>query len=147
MGAQPDWLIVERPTLDHPFGLHLWPIFAAAFKQVKGYAPEQFDFVPGVTPMSTMQETAITLLSYYLIIFGGRELMKDREPFKLNGLFKIHNFYLTVISGVLLALFLEQLIPTVVRGGVFHAICSYEGGWTDKLVVLYYVRLHPVSKT
>ena len=140
MGVQPDWLVYGPPTLDHPFGLQLWPIFAAAFKQFKGYAPEKFDFTPGVTPMATMTETAATLISYYIIIFAGREIMKDREPLKLNGLFKIHNFYLTVISGVLLALFLEQLIPTLVRGGVFNAICSYEGGWTDKLVVLYYVR-------
>jgi len=79
------------------------------------------------------------LISYYIIIFGGREVMRKREPLKLNGLFKIHNFYLTVISGVLLALFLEQLIPTIARGGIFHAICAYEGGWTDKLVVLYYL--------
>lgn len=104
-----------------------------------GYKPEQFRFVPGITPMSTMSETAIGLISYYLIIFGGRELMKDREPMKLNGLFKIHNFYLTVISGVLLALFMEQLIPTVVRNGIFYGICNYDGGWTPPLVTLYYV--------
>ena len=138
MGASPDWLQYGAPTLDRPFGLHLWPIFEAAFKQVKGYAPQQFEFTPGVTPMATMAETAITLCSYYMIIFGGREIMKDREALKLNGLFKVHNFYLTVISGVLLLLFLEQLIPTIVRMGVFSSICSYEGGWTDQLVILYY---------
>ena len=46
---------------------------------------------------------------------------------------------LTVISGTLLALFAEQLIPTLVRHGVFYGICSHKGGWTDELVVLYYV--------
>jgi fatty acid elongase 3 len=141
MVAQPDWLIYGAPTLDRPFGVALWPIFTAAFEPIMGYKPEQFRFVPGVTPMSTMSETAIGLISYYLIIFGGRELMKDREPMKLNGLFKIHNFYLTVISGVLLALFMEQLIPTVVRNGVFYGICNYDGGWTHHLVILYYVCL------
>ena len=65
--------------------------------------------------------------------------MRDRPPMKLNGLFKIHNFYLTAISGVLLVLFLEQLIPTLARHGVFFAICKHKGGWTDKLVILYYV--------
>ncbi|CRK01531.1 hypothetical protein BN1723_008773 [Verticillium longisporum] len=35
--------------------------------------------------------------------------------------------------------FVEQLLPTVVRGGVFHAICDKEGGWTQPLVVLYYL--------
>lgn len=65
--------------------------------------------------------------------------MRDRQAIKLNWLFKVHNLYLTLISGVLLVLFLEQLIPTVVRHGVFYAICSQRGGWTDKLVMLYYV--------
>lgn len=139
MVAQPGWLVYGAPTLDRPFGVALWPIFTEAFHKVMGYKPEQFRFVPGITPMSTMAETAIGLISYYLIIFGGRELMRDRQPMKLNGLFKIHNFYLTVISGVLLGLFLEQLIPTVVRRGVFFGICNYDGGWTDHLVILYYV--------
>jgi fatty acid elongase 3 len=122
-----------------PFGVALWPIFSKAFEAVKGYPAEDFRFVDGTTPMSTLSETAIGLISYYLIIFGGREVMKDRQPMQLNGLFKIHNFYLTAISGILLVLFLEQLIPTVVRHGVFYGICSYGGGWTDQLVVLYYV--------
>lgn len=143
MGAQPDWLVYGAPTLDRPFGLALWPIFSAAWKSLKGYAPEDFRFESGSTPMASLPETAITLISYYLIIFGGRELMKDRAPLQLNGLFKIHNFYLTAISGILLVLFLEQLIPTITRHGVFFAICEYEGGWTDPLVALYYVR--PVS--
>lgn len=138
--AQPDWLVYGSPTLDRPFGVALWPIFSKVFASITGQSAEEFRFVPGTTPMSTVQETAVSLVAYYLIVFGGRELMKEREPFKLNGLFKIHNFYLTVISGGLLALFLEQLIPTVTRHGVFFAICHHDGGWTKPLVVLYYVR-------
>jgi len=138
--AQASWLQVGMPTLDRPFGLALWPIFAKAFETLRGYAPESFNFIPGKTPMASMTETAGTLLAYYIIIFGGRELMKERQPVRLNGLFKIHNFYLTLISGVLLLLYLEQLIPTLVRNGTFYAICDYNGGWTPPLVVLYYVR-------
>lgn len=138
--AQTSWLQYGVPTLDRPFGLALWPIFEKAFGTVMGYKPQDFRFVPGKTPMSTLTETVVMLLSYYLIIFGGRELMRERAPMKLNGLFKIHNFYLTAISGILLALFAEQLIPTLVRHGVFYGICSHKGGWTDKLVILYYVR-------
>ena len=141
MVASSDWLVYGPPTIDRPFGVALWPIFSAAFKTVKGYGPEEFDFVPGSTPLASFNATAVTLISYYLVIFGGRELMKNREPFHLNGLFKIHNFYLTVISAVLLALFVEQLLPTVVRHGIFFAICDTDGGWTQPLMVLYYVRL------
>ena len=134
------WIKVGVPTLDHPFGLQLWPIFEKAFTAVKGYKPQDFRFVQGETPMSTHYTVGVALITYYLIIFGGREVMRGRQPLQLNGPFKIHNFYLTAISGILLALYLEQLIPTVVRGGIFHAICDASGGWTDKLVILYYVR-------
>ena len=139
--SSPSWLEVGAPSLDRPFGIHLWPIFSAAFEKIAGYKPEAFRFTPGQTPMATATETASALILYYIIILGGREVMRERQPLKLNGLFKIHNFYLTVISGALLALFLEQLIPTLARRGVFFAICDFDGGWTPQLVVLYYVSL------
>lgn len=136
-----DWLEIGAPTLDRPFGLALWPIFEKAYTAINGYKPQDFEFVQGKTAFSTFGATAGTLLLYYTIVLGGRELMRSRPAFELNGLFKIHNFYLTAISGVLLLLFVEQLIPELVRNGVFHAICAHAGGWTDKLVVLYYVSL------
>jgi hypothetical protein len=40
----------------------------------------------------------------------------------------------------LLALFVEQLVPTVYNHGIFYAICDVKGGWTPPLVILYYVR-------
>jgi len=137
--ATPDWIQYGVPTLDRPFGLALWPIFSKAWSSLLGYEPENFRFTAGETPMATITETTVALLTYYILIFGGREIMRDREPFKLSLFFKIHNFYLTAISGTLLVLFLEQLIPTLVRHGVFHTICQYEGGWTPQLVVLYYL--------
>jgi len=127
------------PSLDRPFGAHLWPIFERAFSTIKGYPPQDFRFQAGETPLSTLRATATMLVTYYVAVLGGRELMRSRPPFKLNGLFMIHNLYLTIISGSLLALFIEQLAPTVWRRGVFFAICDHQGGWTDELVILYYV--------
>jgi len=127
------------PTLDRPFGVALWPLFERVFTPLVGFKPQDFEFTPGVTPMSTFKVTAISLITYYIVVFGGREIMRGLSAKKLNGLFMIHNFYLTAISGILLALFLEQLIPTLVRHGVFYTICSYDGGWTNKLVILYYL--------
>ncbi|KAI1843116.1 hypothetical protein JX265_009855 [Neoarthrinium moseri] len=127
------------PTIDRPFGIHLWPIFNKAFEYVAGYPADDFKFVAGETPMSTLKETSIFVVIYYIVIFGGRELMRNREPFKLKSLFLIHNFYLTAISASLLALFIEQLLPTIVRKGLFFAICDHDGGWTQPLVVLYYL--------
>ncbi|MCJ1258658.1 hypothetical protein MMC24_006491 [Lignoscripta atroalba] len=127
------------PTLDRPFGVEIWPIFDKLFSFVRGYSPQDFKFVPGETPMSTLKATSIMLLTYYVTVLGGRELMKNRPPFKLNALFMIHNLYLTIISGGLLSLFIEQLLPTVWRHGIFFAICNHKGGWTPPLVTLYYL--------
>ncbi|KAK3377753.1 putative elongation of fatty acids protein [Podospora didyma] len=130
---------IPVPTVDRPFGVHLWPIFNKAFELIVGYPADDFKFQPGATPMSTIKHTGIFIAVYYAIIFGGRELMRNREPFKLQTLFLIHNFYLTAISAILLALFVEELFPTVVRKGIFYAICERDGGWTQPLVVLYYL--------
>lgn len=130
---------VPRPTLIRPFAIELWPLFDQAFTRVMGYSTNKFVFVPGETPISTLAATSTILISYYVTVFAGREFMKNREPFKLNGLFMAHNLILTLISGTLLALFIEQLLPTVWNYGTFYAICSHGGGWTPPLVLLYYV--------
>ncbi|KAK4062699.1 uncharacterized protein Triagg1_9817 [Trichoderma aggressivum f. europaeum] len=127
------------PSVERPFGIHLWPLFSKAFEYVAGYPAEEFDFVVGKTPMSTLRDTSIFVAIYYLIIFGGRELMRAREPFKLKTFFLIHNFVLTAVSAILLALFIEQLLPTIVRRGTLFAVCDADGGWTQPLVVLYYM--------
>jgi hypothetical protein len=127
------------PTLERPFGVELWPYFDKVFTAVKGFHPQDFKFEPRVTPLSTMKESAALIITYYIVIFGGRELMRNRPPFKLNFLFMVHNFYLTAISAILLGLFAEQLVSTVYNKGIFFAICDADGGWTNHLVILYYV--------
>ncbi len=115
-----------------------WRVFDRVWRSAMGYAADKLDISPGVTPMLTLKETTAVLIAYYTIILGGRELMRTRPAFKLNDLFLIHNFYLTAISGGLLVLFLEQLVPTIWKNGVFFTICG-DGGWTGPLVTLYYV--------
>ncbi|PGH35692.1 fatty acid elongase 2 [[Emmonsia] crescens] len=130
---------ISIPSLDRPFGVELWPLFSKAYTAVARFSPQDFTFTQGQTPMSTLNETLFSLASYYIIVFGGREIMRNRPALKLNGIFLIHNLYLTLISGTLLALFIEQLLPTLWRNGIFFAICDVKGGWTDPLVVLYYL--------
>lgn len=131
---------VPFPSIDRPFGIHLWPIFDKAWTAVVGYPVGDFRFVPFETPMSTLKSTSTFIVIYYAVIFGGRELMRSREPFQLKALFLAHNFMLTAVSGTLLALFIEQLVPTLAKHGLYYAICDTNGGWTQPLVVLYYVR-------
>lgn len=130
---------IPLPSIDRPFGVQLWPIFDKAFEKVAGYPASQFQFVAGVTPLSTFRETATFLVAYYVVIFAGREVMKKLPAFRLNFLFMVHNLYLTLISGTLLALFIEQLVPTLYNHGLFYAICNHKGGWTQPLILLYYV--------
>lgn len=137
---------IPLPTLDRPFIVELWPQFDKLYSRVMGHPVNRFVFVPGATPLSTLTATATMLITYYVTVFAGREFMKNREPFKLNGIFMVHNLALTIISGVLLALFAEQLVPTVARNGVFYAICDHRGGWTGPLVTLYYVHT-PLSRS
>ena len=127
------------PSIDRPFAVELWPIFEKLYVSITGYPAHDFHFVPGQTPMSTISATATMLITYYVTVLGGRELMRNRPAFILKPLFITHNLYLTVISGGLLALFIEQLVPTLWRRGVFFAICDHNGGWTPPLVTLYYV--------
>lgn len=130
---------IPLPSIDRPFGIHLWPIFDKVFTTVAGFHPQDFNFQPRVTPMSTLKQSGFAIIAYYVIILGGRELMRNRPAYKLNTLFMIHNFYLTAISAILLALFVEELVPTVYNKGIFYAICDHNGGWTNHLVILYYV--------
>lgn len=89
--------------------------------------------------MATLTETLSAITLYYVVIFGGRKLMENRKPFTLQMPFIAHNLMLTLLSGGLLTLFLEQLIPTLWGHGVFNAICRAEHGWTNPLSILYYV--------
>ncbi|KAL6718350.1 Fatty acyl-CoA elongase/Polyunsaturated fatty acid specific elongation enzyme [Lecanora helva] len=115
-----------------------WRIFSKVWSSAMGYPADKLDITPGAIPLLTLKETSAFLLSYYVIILGGREFMRSRPAFKLNDLFLIHNFYLTAISGGLLVLFVEQLVPTLWKDGLFSTICG-DGGWSGPLVTLYYL--------
>ncbi|KAK6523744.1 hypothetical protein TWF281_001716 [Arthrobotrys megalospora] len=126
------------PSIDRPFGIHLWPIFSKVFELAVGYPAEEFEFVHGKTPVSTLPYALAIISVYYVVIFGGKAYMADRKALRLNALFQIHNVFLTVLSGSLLALAMEQLIPILLRNGLFYGICNINS-YTQKLVVIYYL--------
>ncbi|KAI2603791.1 GNS1/SUR4 membrane protein [Hypoxylon fragiforme] len=115
-----------------------WQVFDKAWTSVMGYHANEFRFKEGITPMSTPTETVGMIVLYLVVIFGGREFMRNREPLKLNGLFKAHNLFLTLLSGGLLALFVGQLAPAIWKRGLYNNICAADG-WTNELVTLYYL--------
>ncbi|KAF6219180.1 hypothetical protein HO133_005005 [Letharia lupina] len=115
-----------------------WVLFDRMWTAATGYAPTSFLFIPGKTPMSTAKETAVGIAVYYLMIFFGRRAMKGRPAFELTSLFLLHNLFLSLLSGFVLLLFVEELGPGLWKHGMHHAICG-SGGWTKRLVTLYYV--------
>lgn len=80
----------------------------------------------------------MTCITYFIVIFGGRFLMTNVPAFKLQVPFMIHNMLLTLVSGILLVLMVEQIFPIFYRQGLLAAICANET-WTQPLELLYYL--------
>lgn len=133
-------LSISYPSVERPFGVHLWPIFSFCFEKVVGYPAEDFEFVYNKTFLANGYEAISIIIGYYIVIFGGRALINKLNlgPYKLNGLFQLHNIILTIISLVLLLLLVEQILPILVYRGIFDAIC-HEDSFSSPLVTLYYL--------
>lgn len=129
------------PTLERPFfNISLWEHFDDVVTRVTNgrFVPSEFQFIAGELPLSTLPPVLYAITAYYVIIFGGRFLLSKSKPFKLNGLFQLHNLVLTSLSLTLLLLMVEQLVPIIVQHGLYFAICNI-GAWTQPLVTLYYM--------
>ena len=86
-------------------------------------------YVPGKTPISTLPVVSAILVSYLAIIFGTQQVMRERPPEKLNTLFRAHNAFLTLGSGLLLALMLEEVASIWLKSGTYDTMCN-EKSWT-----------------
>lgn len=112
--------------------------FDGIYSLITGHSSLSWRYVQGKTPLSTNNSVYAAIGAYLIIIYAGRYLMRNREPFQFNTLFQIHNLLLTTVSASLLVLMLEQIVPMVYKHGFFYAICS-EGAWTQRLVLFYYL--------
>ena len=92
-------------------------------------------YVQGETPFSTPQEVFPALAAYLVIIFGIQAWMKDRPPFKLQFLFRLHNAFLTSGSLLLVLLIMEEVVPLVYQHGVFWGLCDVKM-WSEVSVAL-----------
>ncbi|KIK70988.1 hypothetical protein GYMLUDRAFT_147528 [Collybiopsis luxurians FD-317 M1] len=98
-------------------------------------------FVPGKTPLSTNKEVFTTLASYLAIIFGIQAYKRNREPQKLNTLFKAHNVILSSGSLLLLLLILEEIIPIAWNHGFYYGICAPQA-WTPRMEFYYMINYY-----
>jgi fatty acid elongase 3 len=84
---------------------------------------------PGTTPLSTTPVVVAIMASYLTTIFTIQYLMKNKPAYVLNTWFRAHNIILSVGSGLLLILMLEEVLPIVFKHGLRYAICD-TGAWT-----------------
>ncbi|RKF74534.1 Elongation of fatty acids protein 2 [Golovinomyces cichoracearum] len=130
--------LTTAPGVIGPISLSPWANFDKVWTAVVGYPAAEFEFVMEKTPLSTVKEAIALCSVYLLLVLGGREVMRNQPAFKLNTLFKIHNFVLTLVSGCLLVLFIEQIVPSLWKYGIYRNICDAPG-WSQPLVTLYYI--------
>jgi fatty acid elongase 3 len=116
----------------------MWQSFEVVSQTVFRRSPTSFKFVVGETPLSTFNSVALAIGLYYLVIFGGRQLMRTRKAFDLSTVNKYHNLNLTLVSGTLLVLMVEQLVPALWSRGLSYNACG-NGGFTPSLTTLYYL--------
>ena len=98
-------------------------------------------YVPGSTPLSTVPSVVAALVSYLAVIFGLREVMKSQKPLRLQFLFQLHNIILSVGSGILLALTVEEVAPIWWKHGLFHALCN-SATWTPVRFFISAIKNH-----
>lgn len=131
-------IIAAAPGVIGPISLSPWVHFNNAFTALVGYSAEDFRYIEGKTRISTFTEACAICAAYLVIIVGGQQIMRNQSPYQLNTLFKLHNLLLTVVSAVLLVLFLEQVIPNLWTYGIWKNICEAPG-LTPPLITLYFV--------
>ncbi|KAI9258034.1 GNS1/SUR4 family-domain-containing protein [Phascolomyces articulosus] len=125
-------------SIDRPFGIYLWDYFDKAYTAVMGSSANDFHFVEGETPFSTIPEVAVGVFTYLMVIFGGRYILREASATHPKFIFQIHNLLLTLVSLAILLLLIEQLVPQLYNHGLYWTICSYDA-WTQKHELLYYL--------
>jgi hypothetical protein len=97
---------------------------------------------PNVTPLSTWTHVLAALVFYLVLIFSLQDFMKKRQPLQLNFLFQLHNIVLSVGSGILLVLMVEEVAPIVWKHGIFYGVCN-QSAWTTvrplSLAIVFFI--------
>ncbi|CCJ31015.1 unnamed protein product [Pneumocystis jirovecii] len=109
-------------SVERPFGIYLWPIFAKIWEKCMGYPVNRFVFVPGKTFLSSWTEL----------------IMKPFSPKRLNTISRIYNLFLSILSGCFFLLLFEQMFPVVWKNGLYYSICDARS-WSQPTVTIYYV--------
>jgi len=137
-------------SVESPFGFRLLPYFESAYHASTGKPVSTFDFTaPGLFG-NNLKDVTLVIVSYLTLIFAIQAWMVPRKRFDLKLAFCLHNMILAGGSLVLLMLYVEALLPMLVKHGFYHSICA-DGAFTNKVAALHYVnylfKLYELSDT
>ncbi|EFA85327.1 hypothetical protein PPL_02328 [Heterostelium album PN500] len=83
-----------------------------------------FEWVTGVTPFSSVWTPLIATFAYLVVIFSLQEFMKNRKEIHLHYICLAHNLFLSVLSLVMFLGILVPLFITEVPQGLYHIVCK-----------------------
>jgi hypothetical protein len=116
----------------------VFTLFDAFWKTAFGTSANDFVYKQGETFLSNPEQVLALCIGYLVIIFGGQKLMKSYKPIQFTFLFQIHNVFLTFVSGLLLALFVEELYYINREIGPLKTLCSAQA-YTSRMDLFYYL--------
>eukprot|EP01102_Stenamoeba_stenopodia_P021637 TRINITY_DN877_c0_g1_i1.p1 TRINITY_DN877_c0_g1~~TRINITY_DN877_c0_g1_i1.p1 ORF type:complete len:277 (-),score=53.44 TRINITY_DN877_c0_g1_i1:318-1148(-) len=84
----------------------------------------KFDWVSGVTPLSSWEYPAVVCILYFVIIYGIQYLMRDRKPFDLKWVIACHNLILSIGSFAYVLYMFYEAYKMMAVGGVSGVLCD-----------------------
>ncbi|KIJ10146.1 hypothetical protein PAXINDRAFT_172249 [Paxillus involutus ATCC 200175] len=103
-----------------------------SFIPTNAVPPHLASYIPGESPFSTWPVVASMTATYLAVVFGTREVMKERAPLRLTTPSRAHNLILCAGSLVLMALIGEEVFSNWMKVGTYGALCVPEA-YTDRL--------------
>jgi hypothetical protein len=97
-----------------------------SFIPTNAIPPHLASYIPGESPLSTWPVVVSMTVTYLAVVFGTREIMKDRAPLKLTIPFRAHNLILSAGSLVLMALIGEEAFLNWMKIGTYGSLCVPE---------------------
>ena len=125
---------------------YYYPVMKRLFPSLPQSGPAAFHFESHAGFVNDWPSVIAVMIVYYVMVFVH---FRYRRPFEwfsrkfgsaVQLVFVVHNAVLVVLSGVLLALILENLVPRILQHGLMWGICHENAFEQDhRLEFFYYV--------
>jgi len=110
------------------------------------YHPFSYEYLPGVTPFSSILYPISICAIYLILIFSIKNFMKNREPYNLAVAGTVHNVILCIWSFIMCFGMIIDLIPVVQENGFFWLLCDVRHVKVMKGRLWYWAYIYYLSK-